>query len=453
MTKANARTPVYFQSMQSLRRSAAAYAAICATGALLALGGCRAAALASGADVATAKTNVDALAAAIEYRFTRVVRTPKFERARMRLGRYAFAPSKLATDTALWTALRSTRTGAERDLELHAGLTGGQYLFTARPAVPLPSRVGDGRHLITLEQRGENDWIWRTRVDHAVGVMPPARADDIMRALFLSAERPAAALRADYRGAFPRTAQALGRLLTIDSVASTPQADGSTLVMLQITVSGDRLRRSLPAFAKYIEQYVEPASYRFRLADRTGADWFDAEARDQLLTLRFRSHDGQLQPLLGPARRMPDTLALHVDALAKISLFTVGVTQMRGQFVHVKNARERGWAMRFNTEPEWHLPLITERLLRTPLRQPFAGQGIVFTLGFRTGPQGQTLLRRTFDVAVRESAIMRFLGNLGFTAMSDYAGDVEVEENRFFAEAMAAMRADVAAALTAKNPW
>ncbi len=401
--------------------------------------------LAYGPDEAAAKANFDALAASIEYRFSRVTRTPKFETARMRLGRYAFAPSKLANDSAMWTSMRSTRTGAERDLEVHGGLTGGQYLFTARQAVPIPAKLGDGRHLISLEQLGESDWIWRTKVDHAVGTMAPSRADDIARALFMSAERPAAAMRADYRAAFPRTTQALGRLLTIDSIASTPHADGSTQVTMQITVSGDRLKRGFPAFARYIEKYVEPARYRFRLSDRAGSDWFDAEARDQLLTVRFRTHDGHLQPLLGPARRMPDTLALHVDALAKISLFTVGVTGMQGQFVHVKNARERGWAMRFTKDPEWHLPLIAERLLRTPLRRPFEGNGMVFTLGLRSGAQGQTLLGRNFDVAVRESAIMRFLGNLGFTAMSEFAGAVEVEENRFFAEAMAAMRADVKA--------
>jgi hypothetical protein len=142
---------------------------------------------------------------------------------------------------------------------------------------------------------------------------------------------------------------------------------------------------------------------------------------------------------------MPDSLRLHVDALAKISLFTVGVTRMEGEFVHVRTPGERGWAMRFTKDPEWHLPLIAERLLRTPLRRPFEGTGVVFTLGLRTGPDGQTLLARTFDMAVRESAIMRFLGTLGFTAMSDYAGTVEDEENRFIAEVMAAMRADVRA--------
>ena len=413
------------------------------------VGGCRAAALAYGSDVVAARVNADAFAAAMEARFTNVARNPKFAAARMRIGRYAFAPSKLGNDSSMWTGMRTTRAGADRDLEVQAGLSGAQYLFTTRRAVPMPVRIGDSRHLIELEQLGEDDWAWRTRVDQAIGPMPPGRADDIARALFLSAERPAAAVRADYRAMVPRTAAALGRLLAIDSIASVQQSDGSTLVTLQITVSGDRLKRNFPDFAKYVGKYVEPASYRFRLSDRTGSDWFDAEARNQLLTVRFRSHDGQLQPMVGAARRMPDTLQLHVDALARISFFTVGVTKMQGEFVHTKNARDRGWEMRFTKEPEWHLPLITERLLRSPLRRPFEGKGVKFTLGFRTGPEGQTLLTREFDVTVRESAIMRFLGNLGFTAMSDFAGKVEDQENRFIAEIMAALRMDVAT-LTAK---
>ena len=191
------------------------------------------------------------------------------------------------------------------------------------------------------------------------GTMPPGRADDIMRALFVSAEQPAAAVRADYRATVPRTTAALGRLLTMDSITTVPQRDGSTLVTRQITVSGDGLQRGFPAFASYIRKYVEPARYRYRLTDRAGSDWFDAEARNQRLTVRFRSHDGQLQPLLGTARRMPDTLQLHVDALAKISFFTVGVTNMVGSFVHTRSARERGWTMHFAQDPEWHLPLIT----------------------------------------------------------------------------------------------
>jgi len=118
---------------------------------------------------------------------------------------------------------------------------------------------------------------------------------------------------------------------------------------------------------------------------------------------------------------------------------------MQGEFVHVNTPNDRAWAMRFTTEPEWHLPLFTERMLQTPLKRPFEGKGITFRLGVNTGTQGQSILNRQFDVAIRESAIVRFLGNLGFTAMSDFAGAAEAEENRFLAEAMKAMREDIGA--------
>lgn len=404
---------------------------------------CRAVTRAYGGDLATARANADTVALAVGQRFTRVVRTPKFANARMRIGRYALAPSKLANDTALWTSTRTVRTGPERDLELAAGLTGGQYSFVARPRVALPASVGDERHRIRLTKLSDDDWQWSTEVDHAIGGLPPSRGTDIARALFASAERASTVVRADYRSAFPRTAQALGRLFAIDSINAAPQPDGSTLVALHILTRADGIRNEFPAFAKYVDKYVAPTRYRFRLTDRAGAEWFDANAGQHRLVIRFRSRDGELQPIAGAARRMPDSLLITVDALAKFSFFTVGVTGLRGDFVHIATGTERAWAMRFTKNPEWHLPLIAERLLRSPLARPFDDKGMVFRLGLRSGPDGQTLFGRVFDVAVRESAIMRFIGNLGFTAMSDYAGAVEEQENRFIAEAFAAMRADL----------
>lgn len=406
---------------------------------------CRSVTLAYGADGATARANADAFASAIEQRFTNVARAPKFSNARLRLGRYALAPSKLVNDSALWTSARATRVGLERDLELYASLTDGRYTFVARPRVPSPVRVGDERHVIRLSSLGGDDWRWATEVDHAIGGLPPARMNDIARVLFASAERPSATVRNDYRTAFPRTAQALGRLFTIDSLNTQPQSDGSTLVTMHLLTTSDGLKAGFPAFAKYIDSYIAPARYRFRLTDRSGAEWFDAQGAKSRTILRFRSRGGELRPLAGADRRMPDSLLLHVDALAKIGFFTVGVTSMRGDFVHVATGTERAWAMRFTQDPKWHLPLIAERLLRSPLERPFEGTGVAFRIGVRTGPDGVTLLGRSFDVAVRESAIMRFLGNLGFTAMSDYAGAVEEQENRFIAEAFRAMRADIRA--------
>ena len=411
----------------------------------LAISGCRAVTLAYGPDIASARANADALLSAIEQRFTHPARTPKFANARMRVARYSFAPGKLANDTALWTSMRSVRSGADRELEIAATMINGQFTFSALPNVPVPVRTGDERHLIRLTQlNNADDWQWDTSVDHAVGSMPPGRATDVARALFLAGERPAATVRADYRTAFPRTTTALGRLFTIDSLTTTAQSDGSMLVGMQIAVSADNLKSSFPAFAKFVAKYVEPARYRYRLSDRAGGDWFDVQQADRKLSIRFRTHGGELQPLVGVARRMPDTLALNVDVLEKISFFTVGVTGLQGEFVHVHTPSERSWAMRFTKEPSWHLPLVGERLLRAPLRRPFEGRGIDFRFGFRTGAEGQTLLSRTFNVAVRESAIMRFLGNLGFTAMADYAA-TDAEESRFVAEAFAAMRADIRA--------
>lgn len=407
------------------------------------LGGCRGGAFAYGPEIKAAQANFDGLIAGFEARFTNVSRQQKVQHGRMRIGRYAFAPSKLVEDTAIWTNMRTTRTGADRQAEWQAGLVNNQFQFVARHDTPTPSRLGDQRHLIAVSQRGTDDWFWHTVVEHHVGTMPPARLNDVARGMFASAERPGSAMRADYRSAFPRTATALGRLLTIDSINATSQLDGSTVVAMQVRIDARRIATAYPAYAKYLQKYIEPAKYRYRLADRLGNDWFDAQAANRVLTMRFRTKGGTLQPLAGLARPMPDTLILNVDAMAKLGMFSVGVSNMVGEFVHVSTPRERAWQLRFTREPKWHLPLIAERLLSSAIRRPFEGTGVYFKLGLRTGPNGQTISERIVDVAVRESAIMRWLGNLGFTAMSDFAGAVEEEENRFLVELFRAMRTDM----------
>ena len=72
---------------------------------------------------------------------------------------------------------------------------------------------------------------------------------------------------------------------------------------------------------------------------------------------------------------------------------------------------------------------------------------MLFRIVVRDSDAGQTLIARRFDVAVQESAIVRWLGGLGGKAMDDFAGRAEVEENRFTAEVLSALRADLGAAL------
>jgi hypothetical protein len=408
------------------------------------LGGCRSAAVAYGADVRSARANFEAFIAGFEARFTNVVRHPKVQYGRLRIARYALAPSKLAADTAIWTTLRTSRTGPVREAEWQAAMAGNQFTFVPRADGAHPARVGEQRHLIALSQRAPNAWYWHTVVEHHVGTVPPARANDIAQAFFAGAERPGTAMRVDYRKAFPRTTTALGRLLSVDSIIATSQLDGSTLVSMQIRLDARNIAAAgFPAYARFLQKYVEAARYHLRLADRYGNDYFDANAVNRVLTLRFRTRRGELQPIAGQARPIPDTLRFAMDASIKYGLFTIGFSNLTGDFVHAESPQENAWQLRFTREPTWHLPLMAERLLSAAIRYPFEGTGVYVQLGLRLGPSGQTLSERVVDVAVKESAIMRWLGNLGFGAMTDFAGTVEEEENRFLVELLQAMKADM----------
>ena len=412
---------------------------------LVAASGCKAVSLAYGPDIAAARVNADGVLAALEQRYTKVVRDPKFTNARMRIARYALTPSKLESDSAIWTS-RSGSTGATRELAIEGTTQNSRYAFTARPGAVLPLRIGDSRHIMRLSPLTEDVYQWATDVDHNVGDLPPARAGAVFTALLASAERVPTSIRRDYRAAFPKTMQAVGRLFVLDSVATTAQSDGSMMITMHVLMDAHRLRVSNPSMARYVDKYVSSAQYQLKLTDNAGAEWFDANAeKGERVVLRFRSRNGALQPLSGIARTMPDTLRITMNAKAKFGLFTVGMREMQGSFVQVRTSNDRGWLMRFQKEPEWQLPFATKQLLRSPLRRPFEGAGILFRIGFRTAPNSPTMLYRKFDLAVQESAIMRFLGSLGFTAMNDYAGSVEAEENRFLAEMFAAMRADVRA--------
>ena len=188
-----------------------------------ALGGCRAAALAYGDTPASAHANADGVTTALEQRFTHVVRVPKFQNARMRIARYVFSPSRIVNDTALWTSVRSENGRAIRDLEVFGSFVSDQYTFVPREQRAPIMRLGESRHFTGVRQLdGDNRWQWITSVEQVMGPMPPTRATDIMRALFVSTEHASSVVRADYRGAFPRSTQTFGRMFAIDSLPGMP---------------------------------------------------------------------------------------------------------------------------------------------------------------------------------------------------------------------------------------
>jgi hypothetical protein len=231
-------------------------------------------------------------------------------------------------------------------------------------------------------------------------------------------------------------------LFSIDTLRGAPGADGASSILLKIGIHPSGVRARYPAFAEYLEKYISPSRYRFVLRDRSGVRWLDVSAAKNVLTIRLRARDGRIAPLDGPSRPMPDTLRLDAELYAKFLFFEVGVSALRGDVIMLHSEHERGWLMRFHEEPDWHLPLAAARLIRTPLRRPFE-QGVMLRLAIRDSAGGQTLITRRTRLVVQESAILRFLGSLGWTAMNDFSGTSEVEENRFSADAFGAMRADI----------
>ena len=409
--------------------------------------GCRGVPNTLGPDRRTARANADGLFEGLASRFDNVQRSPKFSQARSKLGRYALSPSGVYRDTSVWTAVSTS--DSTRTLTLSGGHNATGYLFSALPGVATPNATGNSRHVIQLKRRGESEYDWDTTVDHAIG---PVRARDVaasLKAYFLAAERSTnAAVRADNQTLFPRASRVLGELFTLDTIRLTPQPDRSTSVMVRFHMNPDRIKSTRPNFAKYLDKYVSPARYRLRLLDGRGPIWFDAIGDDNAFTMSYRIRDGQLVALTGTPTPMPDSLKVALDFSAKFMIFRVGVTSLIGDFVFDSNERERAWNMRFRKEPDWHFPLAVNNLIRTSLRHPFAGNGITLRVGIRDESPTQALLTRQARLSVQESAIVRWLGGLGNSAMNDFAGRAEVEENRYVFEVLSALRSDFVAALS-----
>jgi hypothetical protein len=205
----------------------------------------------------------------------------------------------------------------------------------------------------------------------------------------------------------------------------------------------------MPAFAAFVRKYVSASRLSLQVADGSGggARWLDLRAARDTVLVQLRLKDGALLALEGPARPLPARAELRSTAVTRYLMFDVGATDLAGELTTVRTARERGWQVRWRRAPQWKIPLGMRHLINGSLNRPFTGDGMQLALTLRDSDAGQTLLARRFDVAVQESAIVRWLGGLGSKAMSDLSGRAEVEEDRFVAEVLRAMAADVAAAL------
>ena len=379
----------------------------------------------------------------LAWRYTNVERNAKYEVARHHLTQAALVPSRVFDDSSTWTG---KPLASARILQISGSLVEGHYLLEARPLTTPPMRPGDTRHSVMLTRVGDSQYRWDTSVDFGIGTMTADGVQALFDALVGAAQSASEReLRADYATAFPRAEAAFGRGFSIDTLHLTPGPSGSTSVTLTVGFHAEAMRGSFPDFAQYLEKYLSPARYRLTLVDRGGAAMFDLVGRDRTLTLKYRVQHRQLVSLYGPPRPLPDSLMLRSEASVKVGMFTVGFHNLVSDFMVSSSPHERAWSVLSQREPQWDLPLITERLLRTPLRRPFEGQGSLFTIGVRDSAGMQSVLSRRMRLEVQESAIMRFIGSLGAHAVNDMDYRVEVEQDRFLREGFAAMAADAQA--------
>lgn len=411
---------------------------------MLALTACRASVPPWGTSMNDAKRNADNALAAMAFRFYSVQRDAKFTVARPRMARYALVPSGIFNDTSVWTV--NSRNDSSRALFLHGTMTDKGYTFSSRASAPLPDRLGDERHMLQLTRLGDGEFEWITAVDHAVG---PVRADevgDVFGTLFTVFEgHTESALRDDVRSHFPRTARHMHQLFSITSLETNRQSDGSTAFQLAAAVTPDSLRAKYPAFAAYVDKYIMPTRARMQLADRQGVPFADITLERGTLRVKLRARDGQLVALIGPPRPRPDTLRARFDLSMKMMLFHVGYTNLAADFIVEKSDHARGWFLRFQREPSWDFPLAVDKLIRSPLRRPFEGRGTELRLTVRDDLGRQAISQRQVRTAVKESAIVRWIGGLGSSAFGDFSGRSEAEENLFLTELFGALREDVTA--------
>ena len=235
----------------------------------------------------------------------------------------------------------------------------------------------------------------------------------------------------------------LSRLFTLDTLRTLTADDGSTVITIAARLDADRLRPHAPLYAAYLDEYLKPLRVEIELIDERGVTWGTAQFRKNLFELRLRSRDGKLQPLSADRVASPDSLRLRIAFFAKVLFFDVGATNLIADVVPVHDDAARGWSLRFRREPQWHFPLAVSRLLRAPLRRPFADGGAALEYVVHDTAGGQTLLARNIHIVVQESAIIRWLGALGATAMGDLSTEAEQEKDRYVGEVFRAAGDDL----------
>ena len=392
---------------------------------------------------APARDAAETLFASLGARVKEPLRNARYDSARVRIANSAFLPGKVFKDTSVWTHSPSE---SRRLMLIRGRFEDGHYRLDAQQEVAPPTHPAESRHSINLTRLSDDDeYAWDTEVPYAVGTVTAAQVGRFFGAMLSSAEgRNEKDVRSDIAATIPRASAILGQLFTIDSIRTTHLADKSTLASFHVRMHVSGVEARYPNFARYLKTYAMGTRLQFSLTDRDSLAYVNCTAKgDARLTLTLRTLNGRMIPLSGPARQMPDTLTLNGDLAVKVRGFTVGFHDYHAEMAVVRTEHERAWHIVSRLEPRWRLPLITEHLIRTPLKRPFQGSGAMFRIGFRDSTGAQTILNRRLHLEVQESLILRFINRLAGATLSDWVGKAEREQMAWLDEMFEGLVEDV----------
>lgn len=400
---------------------------------------CRAPAAALGTP-ATSDQLLESLAA----RFGPHDRDARLDALRPRFAKSALVPSKLFHDNTAWTA----SSGETRTLVLAGHGTPNHYALIVAGDAPPPAQPADYRRVMRLTHAGDDDYAWTVRDELAVGAVTGDQLGAALGMLFSAAEHAAgnpAAARVALAHDLPRTSAALGRAVSLDTIRLTPNKDGGADVHLAGTIHADRLTTTFPRLAHYLSHYVSPTGGEILVFDDANRAWWDAAKRGDTWSLDLRVANGNLAPLRGPPDRMPDRLHVRIDAATHTFIFRVGLASLIGDVSLTRAPNDHAFTATFRKEPDWQLPPFVEQMLHSPLERPFQGAGASLTFDLRDGQahEAPSVAFREYDLTVRESRIMRWLGSLSDAAVEDFRTGAEVELDQFSGESLSALRADI----------
>ena len=409
---------------------------------------CSPAARSFGEDTPAARSNADGLFLGLARRFGPHTRDERLREVRPKLLGSFLTPTSIYRDSTMW----SSTSGSTRTLAVEGTVVDGQYVLAKVKDAGHPNLPGTARHLMHLTHVGGDVYEWSSTDQLAVGHVSADELHAVLTRAFAALERRNdAALRASIPVIFPGASEAFGKLFSIEGLETEDLDDGSVAVALAIRLEPARIAAESPRLAQYLERYVSSAKYVLRVDDETEMPWLKVHLQNGLLTLRWRSHDGKLQPFDGPIRKAPSLFRMRASAQVKVFLFSVGASEIAGELRVVDRPGERGWEITMREEPDWDLPLASERLLRSPLRRPFEGEGALVRYVARDSAGTQTLLVRDIRAQVQESAALRFLNSLGNKMASDLDEPTEAELQKFTSDAIRALHRDLVSFLPVES--